>query len=58
MRSSYILRQRYIKCPPYSLKLTMQVVQSVTRPDTAGYRWRKVAGTVTKVATDAIVRVV
>ena len=34
-------------------KLTMQAVQSLTRPDTVGYRWCHMASTVTKVAADA-----
>ena len=38
--------------------LSMQAVQLVTRPDTAGYRWCQVASTVTKVGTDTIVSVV
>ena len=40
------------------LNLTVQVVQSVTRPATAGYRWYQVANKVNKVAADAIVSVV
>ena len=38
----------------YSLKLTIQAVKSVTRPDIVGYRWRQVTGTVTRVAVDVL----
>ena len=41
-----------------SLKLTTQAVQSVTRPDTVGYKWHQVVSTVTKLAADATVSVV
>ena len=50
-----VFKQTYIYTYIY---IYLQAVQSEPRPDTADYRWRKVASTVTRVAVDAIVSVV